>query len=157
MLVVCDTSPLNYLVLIEAIDVLPILFNDVYVPPSVMLELAHPRAPVQVRQWSISPPSWLRVVGPMRIDPIFGLHLGETEAIALAQELKADALLVDERDATRIAIERGIPVVGTLAVLAKAIALGLIVQQQTVERLQETNFIGPIELIAPLVDRFKKQ
>jgi predicted nucleic acid-binding protein len=38
MIVVSDTSPLNYLVLISAIDVLPKLLEQVYVPPSVVVE-----------------------------------------------------------------------------------------------------------------------
>ena len=45
MIVVSDTSPLNYLVLIGAIDVLPQLFGEVYVPPRVMQELQRSRTP----------------------------------------------------------------------------------------------------------------
>ncbi len=43
MIVVSDTSPLNYLVLIGAIDVLPKLFGEVYAPPAVIQEFQHPR------------------------------------------------------------------------------------------------------------------
>ena len=41
MIVVSDTSPLNYLILLSHVDVLPRLFGQVYVPPSVLNELQH--------------------------------------------------------------------------------------------------------------------
>ena len=36
MIVVSDTTPLNYLVLIDAVDVLPKLFEVVYTPATVL-------------------------------------------------------------------------------------------------------------------------
>ena len=54
---VADTSPLNYLVLIGAIDVLPRLFEAVIVPDAVKAELLHARAPAAVRRWAAAPPS----------------------------------------------------------------------------------------------------
>jgi len=50
-LVVADTGPLNYLLLIEAIDLLPKLFDRVFIPAAVHRELAHPLAPGPVRAW----------------------------------------------------------------------------------------------------------
>ena len=44
-LVVADTGPLNYLLLIEAIDILPKLFETILVPAAVHDELAHADAP----------------------------------------------------------------------------------------------------------------
>jgi len=59
MLVVADSSPLHYLVLIEAIEVLPALYSRVIAPPAVMEELSHPRTPHAVRVWIAQPPAWL--------------------------------------------------------------------------------------------------
>ena len=56
MIVVTDTTPLNYLVLIKTIDVLPKLFQQVYAPPSVMGELSRPKTPDSVRDWAKSVP-----------------------------------------------------------------------------------------------------
>ena len=82
MLVVSDTSPLNYLVLIEAIDVLPQLFHDVYAPTQVLIELAHSRAPDEVRTWAENPPTWLNVSTPRIDHPLpVRLHPGEAAAI----------------------------------------------------------------------------
>jgi predicted nucleic acid-binding protein len=43
MIVVADTSPLNYLVLIDEIDLLPAIFGKVLLPQAVFLELQHPK------------------------------------------------------------------------------------------------------------------
>ena len=64
MIVVSDTSPLNYLVLIDAIDLLPRLFGEVYVPPAVIEELAQSRTPDVVKEWIQSSPAWLRIQPP---------------------------------------------------------------------------------------------
>lgn len=48
MIVVCDTSPVNYLVLIDGIDLLPQLFTTVVLPAGVLAELQHPRTPPRV-------------------------------------------------------------------------------------------------------------
>jgi predicted nucleic acid-binding protein len=155
MLVVSDTSPLNYLLLVEAIEVLPVLFSEVFISPAVLDELRHQRAPTLVREWAINPPPWLQVKAAHDLRHIAGLDRGETEAIALAEELDADALLIDERDASRVASQRGIVVIGTFAVLAKAIVNGLIDQDTVTARLARTNFRGPIELLDVFVNRFK--
>ena len=94
MIVVSDTTPLNYLILIESVHVLPALFGRVYAPSAVIHELAHPRSPEPVRRWTDSLPEWLTVQEPTRIDPSLRLGSGEAAAIALAEELKADWVLV---------------------------------------------------------------
>jgi predicted nucleic acid-binding protein len=101
--IVSDTTPLNYLVLIEAIDLLPQLYGRVLIPPAVRAELAHPRAPQAVRSWLAEPPAWLVVVAPSVVPAevrSMSLDAGEMEAIALALENHADLLLIDERDGT---------------------------------------------------------
>jgi predicted nucleic acid-binding protein len=98
MIVVSDTSPLNYLVLIGSIDVLSELFEKVHVPPAVMRELQHFRAPEPVVQWAQSPPEWLIVESPTSgafRDP--DLDPGEADAIALALEIHAAVILIDEK------------------------------------------------------------
>jgi hypothetical protein len=51
MIVVADTSPLNYLVLIDEIDLLPAIFGQVLLPQAVFQELGHPKTSPTVRQW----------------------------------------------------------------------------------------------------------
>jgi predicted nucleic acid-binding protein len=61
-MVVADTSPLHYLVLVKVIEVLPQLFHHVLIPEEVHRELLHEKTPLVVRLWTADPPSWLEVV-----------------------------------------------------------------------------------------------
>ena len=95
-LVVSDNSPLNVLIRIGEVRVLPELFNRVMVPPAVLAELSHPRAPQAVRDFAMSRPQWLEERVPRTILPLPRLDAGEREAVSLAVELQSP-LLVDER------------------------------------------------------------
>ncbi len=127
MIVVSDTTPLNYLILIEAARVLPALFGRLYAPTAVIQELSHPRSPQPVRAWASSPPEWPVVQKPTQIDKTLpeALHKGEVETISLARELGADWVLIDERKASREAESRDLRVAGTLAILEEGGARNL--------------------------------
>jgi predicted nucleic acid-binding protein len=60
-LIVADTGPLNYLLLIGHIEILPILFDKVIVPPAVSRELLDPNTPLPVRSWISDPPAWVEI------------------------------------------------------------------------------------------------
>jgi predicted nucleic acid-binding protein len=139
-LVVSDTSPLNYLILIEAIDLLPKLVSGVLIPPDVASELMDDRAPAAVRKWFTNPPSWLQIVAPLNIDASLGLDRGEAAAISLAVERGIRALLIDERKGFSIAKARGLEPVGTLALIEVSANRGLIDFDQTITRLRATSF-----------------
>ncbi|HEY4260524.1 MAG TPA: hypothetical protein VGM98_10195 [Schlesneria sp.] len=128
MIVVSDTSPLNYLVLIDAIGVLPKLFNKVHAPPQVMRELLHPRSPDAVKHWATSAPDWLQVSSPstVRMPFALGLDPGEAEAIALAIELRASAVLIDEKKGRRVAKAQGLWTLGTITVVELAAEQGML-------------------------------
>lgn len=153
MIVVSNTSPLNYLILIEKDDVLAALFGTVLVPPAVVSELLREETPEVVRAWIANPPAWLRVLAPRRVDPSLDLDTGESEAIALAEELHADWILLDEVKARRIATARGLKVAGTLAVLFEAHERGLLDLRQAVEDLRRTTFYLDERLVQTVLDR----
>lgn len=140
MKVVADASPLHYLVLIQAEYVLPDLFSEVMAPPAVLRELSHHRAPEVVRRWADRPPKWLRVMSPADLILDEKLGVGELAAIALAIEIRAEALLVDERDGTRVANRLGIATVGTLGILSMAAERDLVSLEQAFAALQQTSF-----------------
>jgi predicted nucleic acid-binding protein len=143
MSVVSNTTPLNYLILIEAVEVLAALFGRVYAPTAVMEELSHPRGPQRVRAWASSPPEWLAVTKPTQVDETLpkALHKGEVEAISLACARGADWVLIDERKASREAESRGLRVAGTLGILEEAGARNLLDYDTCRERLvNETSF-----------------
>jgi len=156
-LVVADTSPIRYLHLIEQVSLLKDLFGSIYLPDDVQAELRHASAPSELRAWAASPPEWLRVVAaPVLSDPATALlHLGERAALALADVLGADLMLIDERKAARIASQKGFTVTGTLGVLDLASRRGLIALGPAVERLRATNFRYRPELLEDLLARYR--
>jgi predicted nucleic acid-binding protein len=116
MIVVADTTPLRYLVVIERQHLLPALYGRVLIPPAVADELNHENAPAVVRAWLAAQPSWLEIRRPIHaLEPAVDLDNGEQEAIALAEEVAADLLLIDEWDGRMEAERRHLRVVGTFA------------------------------------------
>jgi predicted nucleic acid-binding protein len=155
VIVVADTTPLNYLILIGRIDILPKLFTRVLVPDGVITELRHPEAPAAVREWAKNPPGWLEVKSPGAMEAVLEfLGAGERDAIALTLEANADALLIDERANRREAARRGLRVIGTLALLDEAAVRGLLDFAPALESLRQTNFrLSPAVLRALARDR----
>ena len=82
--IVADTTPLNYLILIQAAEILPNLYRTVLIPPAVKAELAHANTPAIVRAWISQPPQWLEVVSLKQpVDSALAhLDAGEREAIS---------------------------------------------------------------------------
>jgi len=150
MIVVSDTSPLNYLVLIEEVEVLPAIFSRVVVPPAVIEELQAPGAPAAVKAWIAVPPSWLEVRSPESTGSSLALGRGERDAICLASELSA-LCLIDDRKARREAERMGVRVTGLLGLLAEASDRGLIDAEVVVERLTRTSFRASPALIAAIL------
>jgi uncharacterized protein len=126
MIVVSDTSPITALLAVKQVDLLKQLFNEVVIPNTVETELlrTHPILP-----------AWLRVQ-PLQNSVKANLYerkvdRGEAEAIALAEELHADHLLIDERKGRRLAQQQGVPVVGLLGVVLLARRAKLISSART--------------------------
>lgn len=114
MIVVSDTSPLTALLKIDRAELLRLLFGQVIIPPAVQAEL--------LREHPVLP-AWLEVISPSHIPPaITAAHLdrGETQALALALELHADAVLMDERLGRRVAHALGMNPTGVLGCLVLA-------------------------------------
>ena len=142
MIVIADTGPINYLILIGEIEVLPALYNQVLIPPSVHEELGRRRAPEAVRSWLGRSPIWLEVRTPSRSGDRFLTHLdaGERDAILLAEELNADQLIIDESRGRQEAKRRRLPFTGTLGILQAGAKQGLLDLKSAVGRLRETSF-----------------
>ena len=159
MIVVSDTSPLCYLLLIDLIEVLPQLFGRVIIPEKVRDELLSPAAPQVVRKWISQPPDWLEVQIILdRINPAVNqLDLGEQEAITLALGLKADLILLDDLAARRIATQLQVNIVGVLGILVSAAEKGLIDVTAAIERLQQTTFSVSPKLIQSLLQQHQKE
>jgi len=61
MIVVADSGPLHYLILLEQVDLLRRFYGQVLVPQAVASELSTSGAPGVVREWITGPPSWVEV------------------------------------------------------------------------------------------------
>lgn len=158
MIVIADTSPINYLVLIEAIEVLPELFGEVIIPQAVFVELNHPKASQTVRNFIADKPKWLKVVN-VNVPPNSGLEnldYGEREAIYLAELQKADLVVIDERKGFQEAERRNLIVVGTLFVLESAAENGLLDLKEAIEKLKKTSFRIAPKILEEILDRFYK-
>lgn len=141
MIVVADASPLNYLILIGVVDVLPSLYHRVVVPGTVLQELLHPGAPASVRGWAACPPIWCEIEDDEAFDPALEfLDPGERAAIALALAVRADRLLIDDLAGRVEAKRRHIAVTGTIGVLADAHLAGLLDFEQALTSLRSTTF-----------------
>ena len=153
--VVSDTSPLHYLILCGAETVLPRLFQKVVIPPTVFSELQQPNTPLQVRQWVCSLPTWVAVQTPKTLNLSLDIDAGELEAICLAREIKAVAILIDDRAGRSAAIHCGLAVIGTIGLLEQAAARGLLELPDAIERLRQTNARLDPELLRAALERDK--
>ena len=115
MAVVSNSSPLIAFAAIEQLNLFPALFESVLIPQAVALEIA-PSIPTL--------PIWLRVENLRMPVPAAVLRRslgdGEREALALAVEIQAERILLDDRPARRVALELGLLVTGTAGVLLAA-------------------------------------
>ena len=122
MVVVSDTSPIRGLAFLGLMDLLERLFGTVLVLPAVERELALPT------RWSpairFEGLSYIIVKAPvdrrriaellMRLDP------GEAEALALALEVRATSVLMDESEGRSVAEELGLVPFGLMGILLRA-------------------------------------
>ncbi|SRR5216683_217920 len=150
---VADTGPLNYLILIEAVELLPRFFSPISIPAGVKDELSHPKAPLVVCSWMGDPPAWLNIVslGSLPATGLSALDHGERQAIALAVQQQA-ALLIDDREGVLQAQKLNLEVIGTLAVLVRAAQRGWVQLPEMFRRLRSTSFRSPVHLMARLLE-----
>ena len=130
MLVVADTSVLLNLAVIGEAQILQRLFLVVVAPTAVRAEFDQ-LAARETRFRSARWPGWVEVRQPTSVHADLhsgphGLHAGEREAIALALELHADLLLIDEDAGRAAARAHGLAITGIAGILLRAKASGLI-------------------------------
>ena len=132
------------------------MFERVALPKAVQAELFISRAPLPVQRWITAPPAWLEIHDTTGLPLVSGLDDGETAAIALAESLHADLLLMDERDGSRVARSRGLRVTGTLGLLDLAAEHGLVDFSRAIKKLESTNFHRPEALLEVLLKKHSK-
>jgi predicted nucleic acid-binding protein len=159
--VVTDTGPLHYLVLIGHSDVLPALFGKVILPLVVRSELMHVEAPPLVRNWIDRPPAWVEVressASHFDEPSMEKLDEGERATINLAASIGADLLLMDDRKGVIFARNKGFAVIGTLGIIELAAEHRLLSLADAFSRLRDTSFHCRQEILDGLLARFKSK
>jgi uncharacterized protein len=135
MIVVSDTSALSNLALVHHLWLLEAIYQTVIIPDVVASELAAANNPIIP---AILELDWIQtqhLTNPQLANQLQqerGLDAGEANAIALALELQADDLLIDERLGRQEAIRLGLSIIGILGILIVAKQRSLIAQIQPV-------------------------
>jgi len=155
MIVVSDTSPICYLLLIGEIQLLPQLYGQVVIPQAVQQELANERSPAVVQAWIGQPPEWLAIqtVNIPSDSDLANLDLGERAAIVLALATKADLIVIDDLLGRQVARLRQLRVTGLLGILDEAARQNLVDFPSAIARLQQTSFRASSQLIQSLLQR----
>ncbi len=143
-LIVADAGPINYLIQIGCIELLAQLAEKTVLPASVQAELSHQAAPDAVRDWAGGPPAWVEVLAAVKLFAAKDISPADREAIALARELGAAVLLMDDRTARPCAADVGVVTMGTVGSARKvAAARELVSLPVALERLRRTSFSTP--------------
>jgi predicted nucleic acid-binding protein len=150
MIVVADSGPLHYLIILDQIELLHRFYGQVIIPDAVARELCAAAALSAVSGWIARLPEWATVtaVSLEQIATITDdLDLGERAAIALAGAIHADLLLIDDA-AGRVEAKRlNLRVTGTLGVLRVGAEQGVVDVPDMLQKLRTTSFYADEALI----------
>lgn len=125
MIVVSDTTPLISLLKINQLDLLEKLFGEVLIPEAVFNELTVDER-FQLEAKVIRQKEFIAVKPVNNLESVSilkratGLDQGESEAIVLTDELKADLLLMDEAKGRNVSAQMGLKIMGTIGILMAA-------------------------------------
>lgn len=153
ILIVADTGPINYLIENGQIELLSRLAHRVVLPHLVVAELQHPAAPELVRRWVAAPPAWVEIRTATQLIAEQGISDTDREAIALALELSASVLLMDDQQARRCAARLGVATMGTIGILEVAAGRDLVMLSEVLAKLRETSCFVTDEIIEAALQR----
>lgn len=147
MIVISDTTPIIALIKINRLDLLEKLFDEVLIPEAVFDELttnslfenetAIVKSSTFLKKTSVQNKKSLQI-----LQAASGLDDGESQAIILADELKSDVLIIDEKKGRKVAQQLGITITGTIGILIQAHDEGMISSdeiKQYLEQLKNSN------------------
>lgn len=141
---VVNTSPIIYLSSINQLSLLRKLFKEVYMPEAVKREVLSGgendfgAKEIKTKKWIKTRKIKNKLAKEYLLTEIDD---GEAEVIILAEELKAGAIIMDDKLGRRIAKLRGIKVTGTLRILVAAKGKGLITEiKPLIERIKGIGF-----------------
>jgi len=155
--VVSDTTPIHYLILVGQVSILEKLYANIIIPPAVLSELRHASAPPPISAWAFRTPAWITVTAPASIpSELNGLGLGERQAIVLAKEIGADLILLDDKVARRVAEGRSLKAKGTMGLVADAARANLLNFVETIEQLQRTSMHLDQNIVDQIIREYRR-
>lgn len=156
MIIVSNTSPISNLAKVGQINLLKQLYKTVLIPTAVHDELLDERAGETVVK-AVKSAIWLKIQ-PVQNQELVNelrniINLGEAEAIALATEVNASRLLIDERLGRQVAINQGLRIIGVFGVLLSAKQQGLITGVKPImdDLISQANFRVSSKLYADVL------
>ncbi|MCB0839110.1 MAG: DUF3368 domain-containing protein [Bacteroidetes bacterium] len=129
MIIISDTSVISNLILIDRLKILNDLFGEIIIPTTVRKEILKlEEYGISLKEFNNSP--WIKIQDPtnkkLENELLESLDAGESAAIALAYELKADYLAIDEKAGRRTAKSLGIKIIGLIGILIQGKEANLI-------------------------------
>ncbi|MDR0873896.1 MAG: DUF3368 domain-containing protein [Prevotellaceae bacterium] len=127
MIIVCDTSPIVALAIINELPLLDKIFDNVLIPQTVFNELTVGDKP-QAEKLYVWAKDKICAATDKHLFQTYNMILdaGESEAMTLYWEKNSDFLLIDERKGRKIAKYNNIKIIGTLGILLLAKQKGYI-------------------------------
>lgn len=123
MIVVSNTSPISNLAKVGQLNLIQQLYGAILIPRAVHEELLDERAGETVTT-AVQSATWLEIQSVQDQELVNELrsrvNVGEAEAIALAVEVEATRLIIDERLGRQAASDLGVKITGVLGILLLA-------------------------------------
>lgn len=145
--VVVNSTPLIALCKINRLELLRELYGEITIPEAVFHEVTAKND--AVKRKLLESGAWIHVqtISDKSDKRMYKakLHDGEVEVMILAQEIKADLVMIDDNAARKTAIYLGLPLTGTIGVLLRAKETGLIPKVMPLVESMEHNglYFGP--------------
>jgi predicted nucleic acid-binding protein len=155
--VIADASPLIGLSIVDGLQWLPVLFGEVWIPETVRCEvIPNPSARGAADIQAALTAGWLNV-WDAPVQPLLGINLdeGESACISIALSHPEPVLLImDERAGRAVALEKGVQVIGTAAIIGRAKTTGLITStRQVFDVLHRSDFRISASVIKTILTR----
>lgn len=147
MIIISDTTPILYLLKIDELDLLHVIFDEIHIPRKVYEELTCNKK----YQNEISVLNDCKfiyiddIADYSKVDNLIAdneyLHKGEAEAIVLCEQLKTNLLFIEDNVAIRIAKSKGIKIIRIGQLLIELNNKGYKTKEEIIEiidKLQKT-------------------
>jgi uncharacterized protein len=122
VIIICNATPLINFAAINRLDIVQATFDSITIPQAVYEETIIPGFPGSEPIARAVASGWLQVREVLAVSKNIPTELdnGEREAIALAIEMNAQQILLDEKEARQVSQNLGLRVMGTLGILLLA-------------------------------------